>query len=564
MSLGQPGYCISVGHVRAKANRYNFAIAFFVALGSFTYGFNSAIIGSVIGEPSFYSYFKFEATSAYGGRILGASNGTYAGAGVIGCWTVFWLLDTLGRKRAVQIIALVCIISAALQAGAVHIAMFLVGRCLNGLGVGFINTAIPTYISEISPPAQRGRIVGSHGFIICVSYGVSAWCGLGIYYENNPTIQWRLLLALQIVAPLLLLLGSPFIPESPRWLISNGRNQQGLNVVEKLHANASDPQHIGAREEYVQIKRQIELERSQPSPNIFQLVFSRKYGKRMLYGFYLQAMCQSTGVLVISNYMVLLLGKLGVTGSTPLLLLAVYNSWAAFLNFINALLIDRIGRIRIITIGISGCICCLILVTALNANYTNVGNTNKSGQTAAIFFMFLFVTFYGFGTDVSSYVYCSEIFPTHIRAKGVGWSVSGLFLMTTSKSNPGVCLTEKTNPHDMCILVYTSVAGTAFNSIGWKYYLVFIIVTSLMLPYVVWKFPETKGLSLEEVGALFGDEVALDVTHLTDQEQQELDAAIIGGHALSGAEKYGAALDTKTGTAWESPRDGSEHLEEVA
>ena len=159
-----------MGHVRAKANRYNFAIAFFVALGSFTYGFNSAIIGSVIGEPSFYSYFKFEATSAYGGRILGASNGTYAGAGVVGCWTVFWLLDKLGRKRAVQVIALVCIISAALQAGAVHIAMFLVGRCLNGLGVGFINTAIPTYISEISPPAQRGRIVGSHGFIICVSY----------------------------------------------------------------------------------------------------------------------------------------------------------------------------------------------------------------------------------------------------------------------------------------------------------------------------------------------------------------------------------------------------------
>ncbi|KAK4942012.1 hypothetical protein LTR10_018193 [Elasticomyces elasticus] len=532
-----------MGHVRAKANTYNFAIAFFVALGSFTYGFNSAIIGSVIGEPSFYSYFKFEATSTYGGRILGASNGCYAGAGVVGCWTVFWLLDKLGRKRAVQVIALVCIISAALQTGAVHIAMFLVGRCLNGLGVGFINTAIPTYISEISPPAQRGRIVGSHGFIICVSYGVSAWCGLGIYYENNPAIQWRLLLALQIVAPLILLLGSPFIPESPRWLISAGRNEQGLKVLERLHANSSDPQHIGAREEYVQIKRQIELERSQPSPSIIQLVFSRKYGRRMLYGFYLQAMCQSTGVLVISNYMVLLLNKLGVTGSTPIMLLAVYNSWAACLNFVNALLIDRIGRIRIITIGISGCICCLILVTALNANFANAGNTNKSGQTAAIFFMFLFVTFYGFGIDVSSYVYCSEIFPTHIRAKGVGWSVSGLFLMTT---------------------IYTSIAGTAFNSIGWKYYLVFIIVTAGMLPYVVWKFPETKGLSLEEVGALFGDEVALDVTHLTDQEQQELDAAIVGGHALSGAEKYGVSPDAKIGHAWESPRDGSDHLEEVA
>lgn len=82
------------------------------------------------------------------------------------------------------------------------------------------------------------------------------------------------------------------------------------------------------------------------------LLLDKKYRKRMFFGWYLQAMCQSTGVLVIANYMVLELNNLGVTGSLPLLLLAVYNSWAACLNFVNALLIDRIGRIRIITIGI--------------------------------------------------------------------------------------------------------------------------------------------------------------------------------------------------------------------
>jgi len=82
------------------------------------------------------------------------------------------------------------------------------------------------------------------------------------------------------------------------------------------------------------------------------LIFGRKYRKRMFFGFYLQAMCQSTGVLVVANYMVLELNNLGVSGALPLLLLAVYNTWAACLNYVNALLIDRIGRIRIITIGI--------------------------------------------------------------------------------------------------------------------------------------------------------------------------------------------------------------------
>lgn len=79
-------------------------------------------------------------------------------------------------------------------------------------------------------------------------------------------------------------------------------------------------------------------------------------------------------------------------------------------------------------------------------------------------------------------------------------------------------------PHtNHCLLVYTTAAGPAFVHIGWKYYLVFIIVTSLMLPLVLFKFPETKGLSLEEIGALFGDKVALDLTHLSEKQRQEFD-----------------------------------------
>lgn len=128
----------------------------------------------------------------------------------------------------------------------------------------------------------------------------------------------------------------------------------GLAVLEKLHANSKDPEHVGAREEFLQIRRQIELEKKEPSLNIFQLLIHSKYRKRMLYGFYLQALCQSSGCLVISNYMVLQLNNLGLSGSTPLLLLAVYNSWAAFLNYVNALLIDRVGRIRIISFGLVG------------------------------------------------------------------------------------------------------------------------------------------------------------------------------------------------------------------
>ncbi len=128
--------------------------------------------------------------------------------------------------------------------------------------------------------------------------GVAGWCGFATYYEHNPKIQWRLLVALQLVAPLLLLLGSPWIPESPRWLINRQRDQEGLAVLEKLHANPADPDHIAAKGEFLQVQRQLAFERTQPVPNYFQLFFGAKYRKRMFIGWYVQAMAQSTGVLV--------------------------------------------------------------------------------------------------------------------------------------------------------------------------------------------------------------------------------------------------------------------------
>lgn len=99
-----------------------------------------------------------------------ANNGLFAGGGIIGCLLVPWLLDAAGRRVAIQITSLLCVASAILQAGSVHIGMLLVGRFLNGIGVGMMDVAVPIYQSEISPAKVRGRMVGSHGFLVVVGY----------------------------------------------------------------------------------------------------------------------------------------------------------------------------------------------------------------------------------------------------------------------------------------------------------------------------------------------------------------------------------------------------------
>lgn len=99
-----------------------------------------------------------------------------------------------------------------------------------------------------------------------------------------------------------------------------------------------------------------------------------------------------------------------------------------------------------------------------------------------------------------------EIFPTRIRARGVGFSVAGLFTMT---------------------LIYTEVAPTAFAEVGWRFYLLFIILPLVGVGFMWTFFPETKGRPLEEIAGLFGDEVAVDISHLDEGQRRALDKSLM-------------------------------------
>ncbi|EXJ68768.1 uncharacterized protein A1O5_07699 [Cladophialophora psammophila CBS 110553] len=490
----------------AQGTKYNFLIVFFVALGSFTYGFNSAIMGLVIGLPAFFQYFNINLDDTQGNQITGATNGLYSGGGILGCIFVPWLLDRLGRRRTIQVAAALAIVSAALQGGSVHIAMFLIARFLNGWAVGMLDTSIPVFQSEISPARQRGRMVGAHGVLIVIGYSCAGFAGFGTYFAT-PTVSWRLCLSLQIVAPLLLFLGSPWLPESPRWLIDHDRLEDGFQVLRSLHTRPEDPDEIVAREEFLQIRRQIELERADKLSKSWDALFKKpSLRKRLILGFGTQFIAQSTGVLVVNNYQILLYKSLGITGSLPLLLNALYNGLAALMNFVNSLFLDRLGRIRIMLIGLIGCACSLICFTAMVATFG--GTSNRVGNGFGVFFLFLFVFFYGGTMDATSYVYCSEIFPTPLRAQGTGFSVAGLFTAT---------------------LIYTQTAPVAFAQVGWKFYIVFIILP-LLGAALMWKFfPETKLLTLEEISRLFGDEVALDINQLSTEEKMALDREVAKG-----------------------------------
>jgi MFS family permease len=232
--------------------------------------------------------------------------------------------------------------------------MLLVGRFLTGMGAGMANCSIPLYQSEVAPPSQRGRMVGLHGTALAGGYALAGWSGYGCYFETNPNIQWRLLLCLQVISPALLLAMTPWLPESPLWSILNDKMDEALQNLRKLHHTKEDPNDIMAREEFVQIQRQIALERSRPS-TLWAMMKVPSYRRRLLIGFFIQFLAQSSGITVINNYSVLLYTQLGLSGSKTLLVYAFWVTLSCIANYGSSLIVDRFGRVRLFKVGVVSC-----------------------------------------------------------------------------------------------------------------------------------------------------------------------------------------------------------------
>ncbi|KAK4693657.1 hypothetical protein P7C71_g3784, partial [Lecanoromycetidae sp. Uapishka_2] len=337
--------------------------------------------------------------------------------------------------------------------------------------------------------AVFGTSIGEPGFYVFFNLNrQSAWIGYGTYFAKNQTVQWRMPLCLCPIAPLLLLIGIFWVPESPRWLIWDNQLDKAWDILQKIHHDPTDAQDLAAHAEYVQIEKQVAFDK-ETSSGYVQMFTIPSWRKRTLLAILVIFAVQSAGINGVTTYLIIEAEATGLTGSMPLLIYSIYVVVAVSVNFLNAAFLDKIGRKRMLLMGLAWTGLCLFAVTLLEWKY--VGTANKQGNAAAIFFINLFAFGVGFFLDPTQFVYVAEIFPTTIRAKGLTISLFTYFVAT---------------------ILYTAPGPKAFKNIGQWYYLVFVgcdVVSAILL----WKFmPETTGLSLEEMGALFGDTV---VTHMT-------------------------------------------------
>ncbi|KAK6373711.1 uncharacterized protein PV06_10334 [Exophiala oligosperma] len=477
---------------KQAVNLYTWGCALFAAVGSLLYGIDSGIVSTTISHPSFLEYF-----APFNPSIKGAVVSTFGAGSVFGVWFSSWSADYYGRKITIMIAAVIALVAGIIQAASVHVGMLIAGRIIGGFAVGMMNMTIPIYNSEIAPPSKRGMISGLHGQFVGFGFAAANWIGFACSYASGD-FQWRFPLAFQCLPAIIILIGIFWLPYSPRWLLEQERDEEAYAVIKRLHGNVGADESF-FRAEFVQMRDQLRFEKS-VSISSWKVLFSTPSNrKRLFLAISVQAFTQLSGINVINYYQTDLYKGLGMHGHMVTLLAGVYGLVGPLANIICLYFVDSWGRKK--TLWITGIIMTLdmALVMGLTGGYGQSDNKIAQGWTIA--FIFCFSIIYSLGYNSIHYIYVPEIMTMAIRAKGTALSV--------------IC-------NVLINIVFNQVSPIAFADVGYKYYSLFVCTNIVGAIVVFFTFVETKGKSLEELAAIFGDEVIVPSLAATQEKMETI------------------------------------------
>ncbi|KAJ4417807.1 hypothetical protein N0V82_005973 [Gnomoniopsis sp. IMI 355080] len=461
-----------------KPTTYQFLVGSFAALGSFLFGYDLSVIAGVVAADSFASSFLQQDGDARSGTVVALfTAGCFVGAGLSP------FTGPLGRRGTIFLASCIFVAGGIIQTAAVVISMLYIGRLVAGIGVGFLVMIIPIFQAEISHRKIRGKITTLQQLFSAIGQIVASWTAYGCYVTwtgTGDSRQWRIPLAIQIAPALILGSMIYLFPESPRWLCDHDRAEEGLRVLAHLHAH-DDINDLYVREEFDLIQAQIAEEHTRKKVSYLDLV--RPWGnlRRTIIVCMIQAGCQMTGISAIQYFSPQIFRQIGIPTSTTLLLTGVNAVIGLAGTSICILTIDSIGR-RPLEIYGAGIMCVTFLINAIIIKLFPASSPNTAAHWTFVALTWLFNFVFFISSGPLSWAIPAELFGTAMRLKGV--SVGG---MTSFVFNTMI----------------GQITPIAVASIGWKYYIVFI-VCNLTNGIFFWAFlPETKGLNLEDMDELF-------------------------------------------------------------
>jgi sugar porter (SP) family MFS transporter len=308
---------------------------------------------------------------------------------------------------------------------------------------------------------------------------VAAWV---VYAAKNMVNGWRIPLYCQLIASSTIFVFVWFLPESPRWLISQGRTQSARFVLARYHGegNLEDPI---VKLQMAEMEYQISTEGSDKKWwDYRELVATRAHRRRLICVLTMAVFGQWSGNSVTSYYLPVMLENAGITSQSKKLLLNGINSPLCFIaSLTGTMFLDKAGRRPLLMYTLAGCLLCFAILTPVS-KLANHNPDNTAAANTSIAFIYLFGIIFSFAWTPLSPMYVVECLHTNTRAKGK--SLAQFFTACAS-----------------AIIQYAS--GPAFQHIHYYFYLFFIgwDVIELIVIYFFW--PETKDRTLEELDELF-------------------------------------------------------------
>ncbi|KAF7554853.1 hypothetical protein G7Z17_g2583 [Cylindrodendrum hubeiense] len=441
---------------------------------SVTIAYDGSLMGSLNVMQSYQDY--FELTTA---TIAVNTCATFLGAILVGPFTGM-LIDWKGRKLGLYASGIVNIIGAIIAGAATNIAMFIAGRLIIGIGVGLGQTAAGTYVAETTAPAIRPFALGLYFSCWAVGALLAAGMSYGTSSLEPSNWAWRIPSLLQAAPPLVVMGIIYFVPESPRWLIFNDRRDEALNVLAKI--NGADKQDPNVQLQYKEIIDTLEYEKGEGGsiglPTMFKSPSNRK---RLLLALSIAPLAMLTGSNIITYYFGSMLSQAGIDDpTTQLQINVILSAWQLVVAIIGSSLAERLGRRRLALISLGLCCVFFYMLAGLTARYGTAGD--KSGTYGTIACIFLFLGAYGFGITPLTAMYVPEVLSYNMRANGI--AMQGMLIKS-------------------CGVLVSMAFPYLMESIGWKTYVVNASWNILIWLYIYFQWVETKGLTLEEIDALF-------------------------------------------------------------
>lgn len=385
--------------------------------------------------------------------MLGAAIGAICGG---------WLSPKLGRKKSLQWGALIFVLASVLCGVSWSVGSLLIGRLFLGFSIGILSFTAPLYLAEIAPENIRGAMVSIYQLMITLGIFIAFLSDTAFSYSGN----WHWMLGVIAIPGALFFAGIFALPESPRWLMMKGRNEQATMVLTKLRGN---PEEV--RQEEAEITEQLRI----PQRGWHMFLENKNFRRAVGLGIILQLMQQFTGMNVVMYYAPRIFQDMGYHTEAQLWFTAVVGLVNVLATFIAIGLVDKLGRKPILYTGFAVMAIGLGIVGAM----MHLGIHTPAEHIFTVVMLLVFIVGFAMSAGPMIWILCSEIQP--IKGRDFGIAISTL---TNWVGNFVVDLTF------LSLLNHFGHAQTFWLYAGFN--VLFLFITFFLIP-------ETKNITLEHI-----------------------------------------------------------------